>query len=115
MESIEGRLSEATCEIERLRTAPPTQDHAEAAGAGVTVHLPHVTKGLTGLFDVMRKHWTNYSKDTPPKSSNVAAAIDTALGFKKQKSGDPSRNGQTLAALIRPDEEREADQRVAKR
>ncbi len=114
-EALENSLAEARREVDRAALTPTGPVASPPSTDGVSIQLPHVTKGLVGLFDVMRKHWTNYSKDTPPKSSNIAAAIDTALGYKKQKGGEPSRNGQTLAALIRPDEEREADQRVTKR
>ncbi|BAN22366.1 hypothetical protein [Caballeronia insecticola] len=79
--------------------------------AGVTVTLPHVTKGMKTVFDVMRAHWTEYRSDAPPKSANVAREIDERLGNAPQKDGQPSRNGQAFAALIRPDEIRAKDRR----
>jgi len=81
----------------------------------VQVTLPHMTEGLKKFFQVMRDSWGNYDPSRPPKQINIAHEIDNALGWKSQKGGSASRNGQALASLIRPDELRELDKRVAKR
>lgn len=87
----------------------------EPTANGIEVCLPHLPKRLDALFTIMREQWTGYQKDRAPKSTNIASAIDKELGYKSQRNGEPSRNAQTLASLIRPDEEREADSRVNKR
>ncbi|QBP10450.1 hypothetical protein [Cupriavidus metallidurans] len=116
--------TEARARIKELSTASSRKDQANtpaekadagSTGGGITVQLPYITKGLTALFSVMREQWSDYDKNRQPKSAIVARAIDAALGYKQQSSGEPSRNGQSLAALIRPDEIREADLRVTKR
>ncbi|AFT86221.1 hypothetical protein [Paraburkholderia phenoliruptrix] len=86
---------------------PAETDHA----GGVTVHLPHLTRTLEGLFDVMREHWTEWDPERPPKSSTVARAIDEKLGLKPQANGEASRSAQTFAAALRPDSVIESDGR----
>ena len=78
---------------------------------GVVVHLPHLTRTLEGLFDVMREHWSEWDIDHPPKSSTVARAIDEKLGLKPQANGEASRSAQTFAAALRPESVSEADGR----
>jgi hypothetical protein len=78
---------------------------------GVTVHLPHLTRTLEALFDVMREYWSDWDPERPPKSSTVARAIDEKLGLKPQANGEASRSAQTFAAALRPDSVSEADGR----
>lgn len=80
-------------------------------GHGVTVHLPHLTRTLEALFEVMREYWTEWEPDRPPKSSTVARAIDERLGLKGQANGEASRSSQTFAAALRPDSVNESDGR----
>ncbi|AOJ42408.1 hypothetical protein WJ23_31570 [Burkholderia lata] len=77
----------------------------------VTVHLPHLTRTLEALFDVMREYWSDWDVDHPPKSSTVARAIDEKLGLKAQANGEASRSAQTFAAALRPDSVNELDGR----
>ncbi|MEX3960286.1 hypothetical protein [Trinickia sp. EG282A] len=83
----------------------------EHPAGGVVVHLPHLTRTLEALFDVMREHWTEWDPERPPKSSTVARAIDDKLGLKGQANGEASRSAQTFAAAIRPDFASESDGR----
>ena len=75
------------------------------------VRLPHLTRTLEVLFDVMREHWSEWEPERPPKSSTVARAIDGKLGLKGQANGDASRSAQTFAAALRPDSVNETDGR----
>ncbi|MFM0433744.1 hypothetical protein PQQ75_32380 [Paraburkholderia aspalathi] len=75
------------------------------------VHLPHLTRTLEALFDVMREHWSEWDPERPPKSSTVARAIDEKLGLKGQTNGEASRSAQTFAAALRPDSVNETDGR----
>lgn len=89
-------------------------DRATAAGqhaGGVTVHLPHLTRTLQALFDVMHEHWSERNPERTPKSSTVARAIDEKLGLKPQANGEASRSAQTFAAALRPDSVIESDGR----
>jgi hypothetical protein len=84
-----------------------------ALGKGPTIQLPHMTRTLSALFEIMRKHWTNYDPKNPPKQSHIALEIGEALGFTPSKDGGkPSRDADTLAAAIRPDEIADADSRA---
>jgi hypothetical protein len=77
----------------------------------VTVRLPHLTRTLSQLFDVMWEQWAQWDTVRPPKSSTVARAIDAKLGLKGQATGEASRSAQTFAAALRPDAVNEADGR----
>lgn len=93
-------------------TAQPRQTRAEPeAENGVIVGLPHLTRTLEALFDVMREHWSEWDPDHPPKSSTVARAIDEKLDLKGQANGEASRSAQTFAAALRPDSVNETDGR----
>lgn len=70
---------------------------------GVVVTLPHMTKALEAVFKIMRDNWTDADPMRLPKQVNIAHEIDTAIGWKPQKDGKPSRNAETIARLIRPD------------
>ncbi|MDR8105038.1 hypothetical protein KPB04_25255 [Burkholderia cenocepacia] len=99
-----------------LGNIPGARDFQCAAGAdgrpgSVTVHLPHVTRTLEALFDVMGEFWSDWDPERPPKSSTVARAIDEKLGLKGQANGEASRSAQTFAAAIRPDSLSESDSR----
>lgn len=92
--------------------AQPQRSTAEdGLASGVTVRLPHLTRTLEALFDVMREHWSEWDPERPPKSSTVARAIDEKLGLKGQGNGEASRSAQTFAAALRPDSVNEADGR----
>lgn len=102
--------------LERLpvtnSTAQPRRAPAEPGQEdGVVVRLPHLTRTLEALFDVMREHWSEWDPDRPPKSSTVARAIDEKLGLKGQANGEASRGAQTFAAALRPDSVNETDGR----
>jgi hypothetical protein len=79
--------------------------------SGVVVHLPHLTRTLEALVDVMREHWSEWDPERPPKSSTVARAIDQRLGLKGQANGEASRSAQTFAAALRPDSVNDTDGR----
>lgn len=74
---------------------------------GVTVELPHTTKALDAVFQVMRNNWgaTCYNLSNPPKQTNIAYAIDTAIGWgnKGDTSKEPSRNAKAIASIIKPE------------
>ncbi|WP_258187714.1 hypothetical protein [Trinickia symbiotica] len=91
--------------------ASATASFADETAHGVVVHLPHLTRTLEALFDVMREHWSDWDPDHPPKSSTVARAIDEKLGLKAQANGEASRSAQTFAAALRPDSVNELDGR----
>ncbi|WP_179403763.1 hypothetical protein [Burkholderia guangdongensis] len=84
---------------------------ADESAGGVTVQLPHLTRTLEALFDVMGEYWSEWDPDRPPKSSTVARAIDEKLGLKGQANGEASRSAQTFAAALRPDSVNEMDGR----
>ncbi|MBL3961005.1 hypothetical protein H3O04_00620 [Burkholderia sp. KCJ3K979] len=84
---------------------------ADETARGTVVHLPHITRTLDALFDVMREHWSDWDPNHPPKSSTVARAIDEKLGLKAQANGEASRSAQTFAAALRPDSVNELDGR----
>lgn len=95
----------------RSDSLAPVSSFADERGRGVVVHLPHLTRTLEALFDVMREHWSDWDTERPPKSSTVARAIDEKLGLKPQASGEASRSAQTFAAALRPDSVSELDGR----
>jgi hypothetical protein len=82
---------------------------------GVTIPLPHTTKDLDAIFQVMREFWGTYDPKNPPKQTAIASALDKALGWKPDREDRPSRNGQAVASLLRPDELKDADSRTRKR
>jgi hypothetical protein len=79
--------------------------------SGVLVRLPHLTRTLSVLVDVMWEHWAQWDPERPPKSSIVARAIDGKLGLRGQATGEASRSAQTFAAALRPDSVSDADGR----
>ncbi|CAJ5662366.1 Uncharacterised protein [Burkholderia pseudomallei] len=91
--------------------ADETSAVAAVHGRGVTVRLPHLTRTLEALFEVMQEYWSEWDPDRPPKSSTVARAIDERLGLKGQANGEASRSSQTFAAALRPDSVNESDGR----
>jgi hypothetical protein len=109
-----------TSHLERRLERAPTADVGGSAGRPfvastrenrAVVHLPHLTRTLEALFDVMREHWSEWDPEHPPKSSTVARAIDEKLGLKGQANGEASRSAQTFAAALRPDSINETDGR----
>jgi hypothetical protein len=109
-----------TSHLERKLERSPIADTTGSAGnpviasaheSGAIVHLPHLTRTLEALFDVMREHWSEWDPERPPKSSTVARAIDEKLGLKGQANGEASRSAQTFAAALRPDSVNETDGR----
>lgn len=102
--------------LERLpvpvANAQPRQSPAKAVqDSGVIVRLPHLSRTLKALLEVMDEHWSEWDPERPPKSSTVARAIDEKLGLKGQVNGEASRSAQTFAAALRPDSVNEADGR----
>lgn len=91
--------------------AGDTPAAADAHARGVTVRLPHLTRTLEALFEVMQEYWSEWEPDRPPKSSTVARALDDRLGLKGQANGEASRSSQTFAAALRPDSVNESDGR----
>jgi len=109
-----------TSHLERKLERVPMADVGGSAGKPFVaqahenramVHLPHLTRTLEALFDVMREHWSEWDPERPPKSSTVARAIDEKLGLKGQANGEASRSAQTFAAALRPDSVNETDGR----
>ena len=91
---------------------PGARPPGPAANATVQIQLPHLPDGLRKLFDVMRVHWADYRSRGAPKQTEVAADLDRAFGWNATNEGKPSRNAETLASLIRPDELADADPRA---
>lgn len=77
--------------------------------SGITMTLPHTTRTLEGIFEILRKYWTNYDPENPPKQTTIAEAIDKKLGWTPKSDGTPSRGAETLAVAIRPDPLADAD------
>ncbi|MDE1008873.1 MAG: hypothetical protein OSB38_24705 [Paraburkholderia fungorum] len=111
-DSLEQRLEQCSRQLERAAEqhisaqAPPAR-----TDCGVVVRLPHLSRTLSILFEVMWEHWAQWEPERPPKSSTVARAIDAKLGLKGQADGEASRNGQTFAAALRPDSISDSDGR----
>ncbi|PLZ01889.1 hypothetical protein CY652_14455 [Burkholderia sp. WAC0059] len=111
-ESLEQRLERSTgrtnCvhELDRSGQVSPGR-----IGNGVAVHLPHLTRTLSLLFEVMWEYWAEWDSERPPKSSTVARAIDARIGLKGQATGEASRSAQTFAAALRPDSVNDLDGR----
>jgi hypothetical protein len=102
--------------LERLPVKGSMGDDIESSATserkcGVIVCLPHLTRTLEVIFDVMQEHWSEWDVERPPKSSTVARAIDERLGLKGQANGEASRSSQTFAAALRPDSVNESDGR----
>lgn len=95
----------ATTVVDDTPAVDATQEH------GVTVRLPHLTRTLQALFEVMQEYWSEWDPDRPPKSSTVARALDERLGLKGQANGEASRSAQTFAAALRPDSVNDSDGR----
>lgn len=115
----ERRVHVLEQEIDILRADMQNGKHRISdSGDAINSHvpsLPHMTRNMTALFEVMVEFWSSYDARHPPKSTVIAAALDEKLGWRSQANGEPSRNAQTLAALIRPDELSQADGRNIKR
>lgn len=113
-------IAELRGEIEELKQsnrtsrapAPTSSEHKNDQNEQkFFVELPHMTKTLDVLFEVMRQNWSEYDPQRQPKQTNIAAELDRLLGWKPQKNGEPSRNAQALATAIRPDDLKESDAR----
>ncbi|MBN7129799.1 hypothetical protein [Burkholderia multivorans] len=111
-DSLEQRLERCSMQIQRGRE-PDMTSHTptDPPERGVIVRLPHLTRTLSQLFDVMWAHWAEWDPERPPKSSTVARAIDARLGLKGQANGEASRSAQTFAAALRPDSVNDTDGR----
>ncbi len=87
-----------------------TQEHRQPGQAehpatvGVTVVLPHLSKELEAVFQIMRDNWTNPDPKRLPKQVSIAREIDDALGMGATSYGEPSRKAKVIAALIKPDD-----------
>jgi hypothetical protein len=111
-DSLEQRLEQCSERIESVSVSDrPRQASQDQTGSGVMVRLPHLTRTLSLLFNVMWEYWAQWDPERPPKSATVARAIDVRLGLKGQADGESSRNAQTFAAALRPDSLSEADGR----
>ena len=111
-DSLEQRLEQ--CSGPRERAVEPdrsTQVPHDHVGSSVMVRLPHLTRTLSLLFEVMWEHWAQWDPERPPKSSTVARAIDAKLGLKAPPDGEASRNAQSFAAALRTDSLGDADGR----
>ncbi|PLZ01779.1 hypothetical protein CY652_13980 [Burkholderia sp. WAC0059] len=77
----------------------------------VVVTLPYLTRELRVLIEAMNTYYADFDERHPPKSTEVARAIDRRLNYREQPGHEPSRTGQTYAAAIRPEKLRETDRR----
>lgn len=100
--SVAGCKSESSSQKENDDFVQPPNE----CRPGVVVTLPHMTKDLQAIFDVMWSSWKDYNSAFPPKQTNIAYEIDAALGWggKGDMSKDPSRNAKAIAAIIKPDD-----------
>jgi hypothetical protein len=115
-DSLEERLEQCIDQRDRQVSSSVTRGAGtDAKDSGAVVYLPHLSRTLSLLFDVMREHWAKWDPERPPKSSTVARAIDTKLGLKGQANGEASRSAQTFAAALRPDSVSENDARHQQR
>ncbi|MBN3786562.1 hypothetical protein [Burkholderia sp. Ac-20353] len=111
-DSLEQRLEQCTGQLDGVREPEKTgREPADQPDKGVTIRLPHLTRTLSQLFDVMWEHWAQWDPERLPKSSTVARAIDVKMGLKGQATGEASRSAQTFAAALRPDAVNETDGR----
>jgi hypothetical protein len=111
-DSLEQRLEQ--CLEQAARADGPDRSEQvslDQTASGVIVRLPHLTRTLSLVFDVMWEYWANWSPERPPKSATVARAIDAKLGLKGQYTGEASRSAQTFAAALRPDSVNDTDGR----
>lgn len=104
-----------------VRIGEPSAVGPRAAGrtAGVvvkvgvdTIEVPHMPMRLRELLTIMREEFTGYDPTNSPKQEYIAAKIDERVEGKKRNAEKTSRNAQTFAALIRPDELRQRDLRL---
>ncbi|WP_144156291.1 hypothetical protein [Paraburkholderia sp. BCC1885] len=77
----------------------------------VVITLPYLTRELRVLIEAMNTYYADFDERHPPKSTEVARAIDRRLNYREQPGHEPSRTGQTYAAAIRPEKLRDADRR----
>ncbi|WP_322104064.1 hypothetical protein [Paraburkholderia sp. J41] len=110
-DSLEQRLDQCSGPTTHAVDPDRSSHVSHNAGSNVTVRLPHLTRTLSLLFEVMWEHWAQWDPERPPKSSTVARAIDAKLGLKGQADGEASRNAQSFAAALRPDSLGDADGR----
>ncbi|KFX63313.1 hypothetical protein A8H39_18800 [Paraburkholderia fungorum] len=111
-DSLEQRLEQCSGPTEHaVDLDRRSQVSSDNAGSSVMVRLPHLTRTLSLLFEVMWEHWAQWDPERPPKSSTVARTIDAKLGLKGQADGEASRNAQSFAAALRPDSLGDADGR----
>lgn len=111
-DSLEQRLEH--CSEQTGRVGEPDQSgqvSPDRTGSSVIVRLPHFTRTLSLVFDVMWEYWAQWDPERPPKSATVARAIDAKLGLKGQATGEASRSAQTFAAALRPDSVNDTDGR----
>jgi hypothetical protein len=80
----------------------------------VTISLPHTTKRLEALFEIIREYWADFDPRNPPKQTSIVVAIDNAMDWNPQ-GGKGSRVGQALANMIRPDWLAEKDKRARRK
>lgn len=95
-----------TTTVVSLFDAKPSPGLAETV-----VRLPYITTTLIALFEMMSTFYADFDNQHPPKSIEVARAIDRKLNYRGQSGNEPSRTGQTYAAAIRPEWIRESDRR----
>jgi hypothetical protein len=91
----------------------PSSVASQGTDGGVTISLPHSTKALEAIFEVMRKVWMTFDPKNPPKQTAIAVEIDEAMG-RSHPPGKPTRAAETIAGLIRPDGLAEKDSRASR-
>jgi hypothetical protein len=79
----------------------------------VTVRLPYVTERMQAAFETMKKYWPTPTPTLIPPQKVIVKTIDELLGNTNREAD--SRTAQELAAMIRPDEQRDKDKRATKR
>lgn len=111
-DSLEQRLEQCSEQVGRVSEPDRSEQVSpDRTGSSVIVRLPHLTRTLSLVFDVMWEYWVQWDPERPPKSATVARAIDAKLGLKGQATGEASRSAQTFAAALRPDSINDTDGR----
>jgi len=104
-----GEKYEEFKDLGNLEQRAEPENHA----GWVTVRLPYVTQRMQAAFDAMKKHWPTSNPTSNPPQKIIIRTIDELLGNDNRKTD--SRTAQELAAMIRPDKNREKDKRATKR
>ncbi len=93
--------------IERKTNSGPkvsnTGDEHQEGTKGVTVTLPHSSRMLEAIFELMWKHWGNYDPSQRFHYPEYQLDINDRLRLNRERDGKASNNAKTIAAILKPD------------